>query len=353
VGIIIREAALPADKSILLDTLLRNRDHGDQALRQARFEWSLTCNPYGQPRAWLAMDESSNQVIGAVSAFPRRVLIHGQPALWWNGADTSIDQAFRTLGVAMKLRRAVKECVDRGEMRLLYSHPVDNMRLVLEKIGHVVIGRLARHGLVLRFDRFINERLGKNIFSAVAAGLVNPLLRITPGNFGAGAGLAIRRQEQNRFGEEYDALFERAAKNYAVITERNARFLAWRFLQNPLHPEFHIFRLEAEQRLCGFALVDLKADGGARILDYLLEDFTAYSRPFFAGIIRWLRQNRVSSLSIRSTDLNPILKVLQAFGPVFCDAVNSAIAVHAPADGPDRSVLEINNWFMTQADRDV
>jgi hypothetical protein len=227
------------------------------------------------------------------------------------------------------------------------------MRAVLEKIGHAIIGRLARHGLVLRFDRFINERLGKNIFSTVAAGLANPLLRVAPGNFGGDAGLAIRQQEQNRFGEEYDALFERAAKNHAVIAERDARFLAWRFLQNPLHPEFHIFRLEKDKRLCGFALVDLKADGGARILDYLFEDFTIHSRPLLAGIIRWLRLLRISSLSIRSTDQNQILKVFHAFGPVFCDAVNSAIAVHAPPEGPDRGVLEIHNWFMTQADRDV
>jgi len=352
-GIIVREAQLPADRGILLDTLLRNRDHGDQNLRQARFEWSLAQNPYGQARAWLAIDESSNRLIGSVSAFPRRVLVYGKPVVCWNGADTSIDKDFRTLGVAMKLRRTVKECVDRGEMPFVYSHPVDNMRVVLEKVGHVVIGRLARHGLVLRVDRFLKERLGANVLSSVAAGLVNPLLRVTPGNFGASNGFVVRQQEPRRFDREYDALFERAAKQHTVITVRDAEFLTWRFLQCPLHREFEIFRLEDGQRLCGYALVDLKDDGGARVLDYLLEDFATQSRPLFSGIIRWLRKKRVSSLSIRSTEENPVLKLFRSFGPVFCDAVNSAIAVHALAGGPAKSVLDAKQWFMTQADRDV
>jgi hypothetical protein len=352
-GIVVREAELPADRDILLETLLRNRDHGDQALRQARFEWSLSSNPYGPPRAWLAMDESSGRIIGSVSAFQRRLLINGKPALGWNGADTSIDKEFRTLGVAIKLRRAVKEGVDRGEMRFLYSHPVDNMRVVLEKVGHAIIGRLARHGLILRFDRFVRERLGKNIFSTAAASLANPLLRAAPGNFSSRRRMAVRQQEQNRFGDEYEALFEHAAKHYPVITERGARFLTWRFLQNPLHREFRIFRLENENHLRGYALVDLKDDGGARVLDYLLDEPAENATALFAGIIRWLRSHRVSSLSIRCTDQNPVLAVFRSFGPVFCDAVNSAIAAHAPAGGPDRIVLEADNWFMTQADRDV
>ena len=353
-SIVIREAELPADRDILLDTLLRNREHGDQALRRARFEWSLACNPYGKPRAWLAIDESSNKVIGSVSAFPRRVFINGKPALGWNGADTSIDKAFRTLGVAMKLRRTVKVCVDRGEMRFLYSHPVDNMRAVLEKIGHVVIGKFARHGVILRFDRFVNNMVGKNFLAAMLAQTANPLLRTWswPGNFLRANGSVVRLQTQNRFDDEFDALFERVAKNHPVISERNAKFLSWRFLQNPLHREFRIFRLEAENRLAGYAIVDFAGDG-ARILDFLVEDRGKDFGTLLAGVIRWLRPKGICSVSVRANDHNPALSRLRRFGPTSLDTVNSNIAIHASADKADRLVLDERNWFMTQADRDV
>ncbi|MDZ7289950.1 MAG: GNAT family N-acetyltransferase [candidate division KSB1 bacterium] len=351
-GIVIREAVLPADRNILLDTLLRNRQHGDQTMRQARFEWSLSRNPYGQPRAWLAIDESSGKVVGAVSAFPRRVLINGAPVLAWNGADTSIDKDFRTLGVAIKLRRAVKECVDRGEMRFLYSHPVENMRVVLEKVGHVVIGRLARHSVILRFDRFLNKWTGKNLFSSMLAHVANPVLLAWRGNWLRSNGLAVRLQAQTRFDDEYDELFDSTDWGFPVIAVRDAQFLSWRFLQNPTHKEFCIFRLEEEKQLRGYAVVDFQGDG-ARILDFLTPAHGEKAGVLLAGIIRWLRAHGYCSLSVRASDHNPILPILRSFGPGFCDTVNSSIAVHAHPEGPDRIVLNEQNWFMTQADRDV
>ncbi|MGH7596771.1 MAG: hypothetical protein ACREOI_10485 [bacterium] len=351
-GIVIREAVLPADRDILLDTLLRNRHDGENALRQERFEWSLVCNPYGQPRAWLAIDESSGKVIGSVSTFPRRVLINGEAAICWNGGDTSIDPAFRTLGVAIKLRRVVKEGVDRGEMRFLYSHPVDRMRVVLEKIGHAVIGRLARHGVIVRLDRFANQWLGKNVLASTLSAVANPLLRAWPGNFTSRNGAAAHLQSEKRFGDEYDELFNRVAKSYPVIAVRDARFLSWRFLQNPLHREFRIFRLEAENRLRGYAVVDFVGDG-ARILDFLVEDEATDLSALLMGIVRWLRANSFCSVSVRTTDDHPILQLFRALGPTSLDTINSGIAMHAPADGPDTLVLEGRNWFMTQADRDV
>jgi hypothetical protein len=351
-GIVVREAVLPADRDILLDTLLRNRHDGENALRQERFEWSLACNPYGQPRAWLAIDESSGKVIGSVSAFPRRVRLNGEAAIGWNGGDTSIDPAFRTLGVAIKLRRVVKEGVDRGEMRFLYSHPVDRMRVVLEKIGHAVIGRLARHGVIIRLDRFINQRLGKNVLASTLSAAANPLLLAWPGNLASHNGATVYLQSENRFGDEYDELFNRVAKKYPVIAVRDAQFLSWRFLQNPMHREFRIFRLEAESRLRGYAVIDFVGDG-ARILDFLVEDESKDLSALLTGVIRWLRANRFSSVSVRTTDENPILRLFRALGPNSLDTVNSGIAIHAPANGPDRLVLEGRNWFMTQADRDV
>jgi hypothetical protein len=353
-GIVIREADLPADRDILLDTLLRNRDQGDNALRRARFEWSLSCNPYGRPRAWLAIDESSGRVIGAVSAFPRRVLVNGEAVLGWNGGDTSIDREFRTLGAALKLRRAVKECVDRGEMRFLYSHPVDRMRVVLEKAGHVIIGRLARHGLILRFDRFVNQAMGKNFVAAMLAQTANPLLQAWSwkGISSSRDGAVVRAQERNRFGDEFDALFARAAKNYPVVAARDAKFLSWRFLQNPLHAEVKIFRLEAAEHLRGYAIVDLKGDG-ARILDFLVEEQRRDLPTLLAGLIRWLRPRGACSVSMRAHDHNPALPLLRTLGPTSLDTVNSGIALHVSAGGPNGVLLDERNWFMTQADRDV
>jgi hypothetical protein len=250
------------------------------------------------------------------------------------------------------LRRVVKECVDRGEMRFLYSHPVDRMRVVLEKIGHSVIGRLARHGVIIRLDRFANQWLGKNVLASTLSAAANPLLLAWPGNLAPRNGAAVHLQPENRFGGEYDDLFKRAAKNHPVIAVRDAQFLSWRFLQNPMHREFRIFRLEAESRLRGYAVTDFVGDG-ARMLDFLVEDEAKDLSALLAGMVRWLRANRFCGVSVRTTDENPILRFFRAMGPTSLDTINSGIAIHTPVDSPDHLVLEGRNWFMTQADRDV
>jgi hypothetical protein len=119
-----------------------------------------------------------------------------------------------------------------------------------------------------------------------------------------------------------------------------------------MHRKFRIFRLETENRLRGYAVVDFVGDG-ARILDFLVEDVTKGLSALLTGIIKWLRANRFCSVSVRTTDENPILRLFRALGPTPLDTINSGIAIHAPANGPDHLVLEGRNWFMTQADRDV
>ena len=88
--ILVREASLPADREWLLATLLCNRPNGDHSEGRARFEWSYSSNPYGNPRAWLVVDQASGAVVGATAAFPRRFLVDGRPVVGWNGGDTDL-----------------------------------------------------------------------------------------------------------------------------------------------------------------------------------------------------------------------------------------------------------------------
>src|SRR5918999_2137510 len=253
-GIIVREAEFPADRDVLLAVLLRNRDPDHNLVRQARFEWSYFSNPYGRPRAWLAIDEGSDRVIGAVGAFPRMVFVHGEPVLCWNGGDSSIDREYRTLGPAMKLRGAVKRCVEQGEMTFLYSYPVDAMRIVLQRIGHVAIGNMPRYRLMLTVDKILERFMGSHVISRVLAKTLNPLMLLWPGNFSHSKDLRVRLQADNRFGAEYDRLFERFTEKYPVVALRDSQFLTWRFLQSPLYSNLRIVRLEAEGQLRGYVV---------------------------------------------------------------------------------------------------
>lgn len=352
-GIIIREADLRADRKLLLDTLLRNREHGDNELRQRRFEWSYYQNPFGQPRAWLAIDEASARTIGMVAAFPRKMLVHGKQVLGWNGGDTSIDTEFRTLGVAIKLRRAVQAPVDRGEMALLYSHPVDRMRAVLEKIGHRTIGTFARHGAILRTEPIVQKIFGRNLASAVLAGVANifPPLQWSL-RFGSKQ-WRLRLQPEKKFGAEYDELCARLAPQHEVITVRDAEFLHWRFVQNPLVREFQVYRFEKENRLCGYAVIGLE-NNAARVLDCLIEGGARGLRGLLIQLMGAMRARKIPTLAIRGMSASAAVQEARKLGFWFQDRKDAGVAVYAAKNSPLAPALhDERNWYMTQADRDV
>lgn len=352
-GIIIREADLRADRKLLLDTLLRNREHGDNELRRRRFEWSYYQNPFGQPRAWLAIDETSSRTIGMVAAFPRKLLVQGKPVLGWNGGDTSIDTEFRTLGVAIKLRRAVQAPVDNGEMALLYSHPVDRMRAVLEKIGHHTIGTFARHGAILRTEPLVQKILGRNLASAMLAGIANVFPPLQWSMRFASAPWRLHLQREKKFGNEFDELFSCAPKRHAVLNVRDAEFLHWRFVQNPLVRDFQIYRCETEGKLRGYAVIGIE-NNAARVLDYLIEGEFKMTRALLLQLIRQMRAQRIPTLAVRGMDASEIVREARKLGFWFQDRKDAGVAVYAAKNSPLAATLhDERSWFMTQADRDV
>ena len=351
-GIIVREAELRRDRGALLAVLLRNRNPDQNEVREARFDWSYFSNPYGEPRAWLAINESSGKVIGMAGAFPRRVALRGKPVLCWNTGDFSIDREFRTLGVALKLRQAEKCSVDRREMAFLYCYPMDRMRIVLEKAGHFALCTIPRHRMLLKFDDLLDRWIGANALSSGLARLANPFVFAWRGNVSRHRGLTVQLEPKMKFGKEYDELFERVRDSHSVITVRDSQFLTWRFLQSPLYRDIRIFRLCATKgRLRGYAVVDI-AGRAAKVLDFLVDD-ESLIRALLGGLIRSLRRHGICRLALRATDSNPGLKGLRSFGMVFHDFSDSSVMAYAPANSSWLPFLNEGNWFMTQADRDV
>ena len=69
--------------------------------------------------------------------------------------------------------------------------------------------------------------------SALAA-LGNPFLHfVTPGKSRSGE-YCFDLAAEKSFGAEYDRLFERVIKQHRVLVQRDAAYLTWRFLRNPL-----------------------------------------------------------------------------------------------------------------------
>lgn len=352
-SIIIREADPKTDRQAMQDCLLRNRTrYEENEIFEARFDWAYHHNPHGPGKAWLAVDQNKNRVVGFTSAFPRRVLVDGQPRTGWNCADFSIDQEYRTLGVAMKLRRAAKDCVDRGEFDFLFAHPNNRMLAVHEKVGHQAIGKMVRYAALLRLEGKLQAMTGNTRAAQALAALGNPLLRlITPGRMRAGQ-YDFCLLEEKSFGAEYDRLFEKAAAQHRVIVQRDSAYLTWRFLRNPLY-RARSLRMHCGADLKGYILFH-EAGGAAHAVEWLVEGGKEEAQLLLRALILRLRRAGINSVSLRLHDLNPWLEPARQLGFRHREDATSTIIAYANSSQPHAAtILNGKNWFMTVGDRDI
>jgi hypothetical protein len=352
-SIAIREADPKADRRIIMDCLLRNRTrYEENETFEARFDWAYRDNPHGLGKVWLALDQEKYRVIGFTSAFPRKVMVDGNLLIGWNCADFSIDREYRTLGVAMKLRRAAKDCVDCGEFDFLFAHPNDRMRVVHEKVGHQPIGKMVRYAALLRLEDKLETLVGNKRAAHALAALGNPFLHfITPGRSRAGR-YDFSLVEEKSFGTEYDSLFARVIPQHRVIVQRDASYLTWRFLRNPLYRTTTL-RMQAGAELKGYVLFH-QAQGVARVMELLVEGQEEERRLLLCALVHHLRKVHINAISLRLHDLNPMLATAQQLGFRYRNDATSTVITYANASQPyAATILDGANWFMTVGDRDI
>ncbi|MBC8231139.1 hypothetical protein H8E77_16425 [bacterium] len=351
-GILIKVANLSEDKEIMLKLLRDNRPNlpPDYPFEK-RYKWLYEDNPYGKAIAWIAIDDSSSEIAGFTAALPRKMSVLGKQMLCWNCADFSINKKYRTLGAAIKLRRAAKDGVDSGEMPFLYAHPNDRMLVVHQKVGHLVIGKMIRYAKPLKLNKKTGEVFGENILSKSVSAVGNPILRITSKEFFYKGKYESSTFKGIQFGEEFSDFYEKFRKQNKVSGVRSDEYLNWKYLENPLYEaQTHLIRMNDE--LVGYIIYSADNEvAQVREVCYLGRDNA--DKYLLASFLSYLRGQAVCSVSFVLLDSNPFIDTLKHFGfKLRTDVSSSVIAYTSSSSELAEIVLDGQNWFMTVGDRD-
>ena len=351
-AIVIRDADVKRDRNLIMDCLRRNRSrYEDNGTFRARFDWAFDHNPHGEARAWLAIDQATDKVIGYTSALSRKVFVNGKVLTGWNCADFSIDKKYRTLGAAIKLRRAAKDCVDSDEIPFFYSHPNNLMKVIHQKVGHHKIGRMVRYAALIRIDKTIESYSGNKTLARIFSPLVNPVVNLVTKKQ-TSSFYDFSNREERIFGDEYGRLFEKAKMSLGVVGCRDSEYLTWRFLKNPLY-RMQSFRMHAGNELKGYILFFIE-NGVAQIGDLMIDGTMEEMRLLLGALMNYLRKTKVYSISLRIHDSNPFIMQAKSLGFRFRDDATSSVMAYIKENSPyASSLLKSENWFMTVGDRDI
>ncbi len=320
-----------------------------------RMRWMYLDNPDGPAALWTIRERSSGKLAGFTVGVPRRMVAAGQSRFAWNCADFSVLPAYRTLGLALRLRRAAREEIDAGKMDLLYAHPNERMQVIHERAGHVGVGNVLRFAYVLRTGRVIRERvqppwLGAALGRAMGT-VVDPLLHLRSPVCRRQPSLEVRIDPEPRFDERFDELFADNAGASAVLGVRDARYLRWRYSKHPQYAAQAVLALE-NGRLAGYAL--FTEHTGASILKDVFPPIGGEAlRDLICGLVTHLRQRRVETISFWALEGNPVIPALLELGFLRRPEVSQMFAYAAPASPLQTCLFDRRSWHITHGDRDI
>jgi len=342
------EADIKRDLDIFLELLNRNRRND---VGRNRFEWLYLNNPHGYAKAWIVYDENTQEPVAFTSVLPRLVKVDDYEISCWNCCDFSVDQKYRTLGVAVKLRRKAKECVDNGDISSLYAHPNDRMKVIHERVGHTPIGEMNRYARVLRSDHHVHQRVKNRVIANIVSASVNFILKIPDAFFSVDNHYVVQMVGDKKFDDEYDKLFEDIAGCYKIIGDRRSAYLNWRYIENPLYKCDRMI-IRDNHKLVGYIIYYIEGST-AVFKDILCVQDENILKTLLFSWIKYLRKKSVHTISAIFMNTNPMVAVFQKAGFKIRSEKSSVYAYARKKDEVEPLWLNGENWYMTVGDRDV
>lgn len=345
----VRDVDIHAQKDLLLKILKLNRKKDDYPFEK-RYDWLYFDNPYGKAKAWIIWDDKNNYPAGFTAVYPRKMLVKGKEYLCWNCGDFSIEKKYRTLGIALKLRKEAKKYIDQKKVPFLYAHPNNKMVHIHLRSGHNRIAYMKRYAFPLR----LSKQLKKIPFGEFAGSVIDPvfttILKIK--NRPSGNAENFAKSEMS-FNTEYKNLCTEINKKYPVIGLRDQNYLTWKYKNHPII-EWNLFNFRIGDELKGY-IIYFNENGVITLLEIVSLPEKDIQINMLKSFIHFImtKDKSVQVLTTHQQEFNPIVASLVEIGFKYRDdATNSAIAYSADPELAD-TIHNGKDWFMNAGDRDA
>ncbi len=326
-------------------------------------EWQFHENPAGPGVGRMA--RNAEHATGFYGTYPLEVVVQGEKRKGAVAVCSLIRSKYRLLGGYLVLAEKTFADLKPAGVDFVYAVPNrEAYRSSVNNLGFWNAGRLRlfiqvpRLGTVLKKlgHRWAPARLG-DFFSGLAFGAIR-----------LAAGLRRRRgvrlEEVPRFGEEFDAFFDRVKARHRNVVARRSGYLNWRYLRVP-KKDYKVLAARKAGRLLGFACLSVRSIRGVTtglIVDLLVDR----GAPEFTSAVALLARAAQGYFSDKGAEVEgflsppkaPEAKALRRLGYVRCpsrfEAQRFDLIVRPIDPGIPRSALtRLEDWYFTLGDFDV
>lgn len=340
----IRSANLDSDRAALIELFRRHLTPNSDA---KRFTWLYCNSPHGAASVWVACDDSSGGIVGAVAGYPRKMCSDGIERTCLLLGDFCMEEKYRSLGPAVELQRACFQQAAKLPFEFCYDFPSPGMMAVYKRLGVQQTGALVRWAKPLRVAQKLQRALGSKTIARALDVPAKAVLSLW-GSKGDPSACALDVL-QGRCGKEFNLLEKQLRAAPGLRTVRSADYLNWRFLDHP-NATHEILTARRKGALIGYTVYALDHQ------DATIVDLSSVEEPdvilrLLAGAVRRLSWLGAMTASLSAGEAHPWIRWFQRAG--FRRRESSPMVVYS-LGGPAVAGLDFKrNWYVMRGERDI
>jgi len=319
--------------------------------------WWYERNPVGTHSSKVAV--ADGRIVAHAGGTPVEIHTNGERFVANLSGDLLADPEFRVKRaflwtfVASRVRAEEK-----GEAATWGFANKAGMAAVADQTNTIIRGvSVPRMDKVVNATPFVQRRLKSGPIAGLVAAPSNAAIRLALSMRMPRANREIVIEEVTAFDERFDDLWERVAPNFPRTLVRSARFLNWRYMENPLN-EYTVFAAVKGGTLIGFTILRTKMEKGVKrglIIDLFadMRDPDTWNTLLAKGIDYLIRE-RVDVISCWMFSHIPVYRTLKRLH--FFDRpsdLHFGAGPHHVKYGDEEFWMDSTKWYLAMGDSDV
>ena len=319
---------------------------------QDKYEWLYKNNPYGEASCWIVRQGKGNIVVGTTAVFPKKVTVEGKTVLGGITGDFGVDKTHRILGPAIQLQKGAISTCKTKQFDFLYGYPNRRSEAVQRRAGFKMLGSALRMVRILKSRDYFRRHIKPVGLAEAVSKVADIVIRITSredlhmnkGDF--------RFNVVSEFGEEFDALWEKAASQFKIIGERTSQFLTWRLKQCP-YKNYSTFVMSSNgsKEILGYIAYTV-TDNNSHIMDFFAVDMDTLADVLLSEFVSFQRRTGINSISFFFFGTERVVRKFVKHRFSIRDDHRNIVAYIEPSSELSGSLLEKENWYLTETDLD-
>jgi hypothetical protein len=268
------------------------------ALPESRYPWLYESNPAGEAVVHLLRENSSDQWVGSTAAFPRTLQSRGEPLNAGIAGDLMVLQRHRSVGPAISLQKALLATCTEQHLDVVYGFPNRNSAVIMRRVGYEPLASLLELVLPLKSHYFIQKHIHSLPLSRAASIFVDLALRFRGGMSRVRRSSASEDFVTDSFDQPFDEFWQRVSPRFALIGEKSASFLNWRYSHCPFRV-YKVFgvRGKGSGPLFGY-IVFTEDNNRVQIIDFAWDEASIRLEEIIARFVRLQRKGGAEAVTV-------------------------------------------------------